>query len=104
MKTQLSWTRHPFGLAAALAVAILAVASAWTAIGVRDCPEGRPCTWDPWLGIAAATVGALALLACIRLLIWSRHDRGGFEAAMISGAAVIGGFLWCVAFLAALRP
>jgi hypothetical protein len=91
------------GLPALLVMAVVAVAAAWTATAVRDCPEGRPCAWYPWLGIPAALVAVIAGLACVRLAIWTSRGRDGFAAAMSVGIAIIMCLLWLVAYFSALR-
>lgn len=93
---------HPSGMLFALVAAGFAAFAAWPALGVRSCPASGQCEWSPWLGVPAALIGVLALVAAARFVRWSVRGTDGSEAAVLLGVAVVLGVLWFVAFLVVL--
>jgi hypothetical protein len=88
----------PLALAALAGVGV----AMWTAFSVRYCPAEGDCAWSPWLGIPAAVISALALLAALDFYVWAVSGRGFSRAAWTVAATVALGVVWAIAFLIAL--
>jgi hypothetical protein len=85
-----------------LAAAALMLAASYAAVAVRYCPTSGSCGWSPWLGLPAALVAVLALVACLRLAGWSQHGGGGSRAAMAMAAASCAATLCIAGYLLAI--